>query len=153
MERLLTIGYQDATQAAVLDALRAAGATVLVDVRAIAASRRPGFAKSQLAGGVASIGLPYLHLRGLGTPADGRAAARAGQHDELRHIYGRQLETPEAQHDLAHLAGLLRAGERPCLLCLERQPHHCHRSMIAERMAGMLGCEVEHLTPAVPDAV
>ena len=152
MERLLTIGYQDTTQAAVLDALGRAAATILVDVRAIAASRRPGFAKSQLASGVSSIGLAYLHLRGLGTPADGRMAARTGHHEEMRRIYGRHLHTPEAQHDLGRLAGLIRSGQRVCLLCLERQPHHCHRGILAEQMAEALGCEVEHLMPmAVPD--
>ena len=152
MERLLTIGYQDTTQAAVLDALCRTGATALVDVRAIAASRRPGFAKSQLAAGVSSIGLTYLHLRGLGTPAEGRLAARTGRHDEMRRIYGRHLHSPEAQHDLATLAGLIRSGQRVCLLCLERQPHHCHRGIVAEQMVEALGCEVEHLMPmAVPD--
>lgn len=149
MERLLTIGYQDTSQAAVLGALRQAGATVLVDVRAIAASRRPGFAKSQLAAGVSGIGLGYLHLRSLGTPADGRAAARDGRHDDLRRIYGQHLETPEAQHQLAQLAGLVQSGQRACLLCLERQPHHCHRSLIAERLAETLGCQIEHLLPIV----
>ncbi|HMR31906.1 MAG TPA: DUF488 domain-containing protein [Geminicoccaceae bacterium] len=147
MERLLTIGYQDTTQVAVLEALSLAGATTLVDVRAIAASRRPGFAKSQLAGGVASIGLTYLHLRGLGTPAEGRQAAREGRHEEMREVFGRHLRTPEAQHDLAQLAGLVRSGRRVCLLCLERQPHHCHRSIVAAQMAEELGCEVEHLMP------
>lgn len=145
MERLLTIGYQETTQAAVLDALRLAGATLLIDVRAVAASRRPGFAKSQLAAGVSTIGVGYLHLRGLGTPPDGRLAARSGHHDELRRIYGLHLETVEAQRDLAQLAAIVEAGQRVCLLCLERQPHHCHRALVAERLAADLGCGIEHL--------
>lgn len=147
MQRVLTIGYQETTQAAVLEALRQAGATMLIDVRAIAASRRPGFAKSQLAAGVSTIGLGYLHLRGLGTPPDGRLAARTGKHDELRRIYGLHLQTPEAQRELAQLASLVEAGQRVCLLCLERQPHHCHRSLLADRLAAELGCKVEHLFP------
>lgn len=148
MQPLFTIGYEETTQAAVLEALRAAGVTLLVDVRAVAASRRPGFAKSQLAAGVAGIGVGYLHLRGLGTPAAGRLAARTGRHDDMRRIYAAHLASIEAQRELAQLAGLVASGQRVCLLCLERQPHHCHRSLIADRLGDEVGCAVEHLAPA-----
>jgi uncharacterized protein (DUF488 family) len=76
---LATIGYEDATVQRFQDALRDAGVELLVDVRAVAGSRRPGFAKTKLAANVGEIGIDYLHLRGLGTPAEGRAAARAGR--------------------------------------------------------------------------
>ncbi len=153
LQPLFTIGYEETTQAAVLDALRAAGITLLVDVRAIAASRRPGFAKSQLAAGVAGVGIGYLHLRGLGTPPAGRLAARTGRHDEMRRIYGEHLAGAEAGLGLAQLAELVASGQRVCLLCLERQPHHCHRSLIAERLADDIGCAVEHLAPAGKDGI
>ncbi|HET7423836.1 MAG TPA: DUF488 domain-containing protein, partial [Gemmatimonadales bacterium] len=73
-----TIGYQGTTIAAVLQALTEARAELLVDVRAVAGSRRPGFSKTPLAANLRGAGIDYLHLRGLGTPALGRAAARAG---------------------------------------------------------------------------
>lgn len=145
MPPLTTIGYQEATQAAVLQALAAAGVEILVDVRAVTASRRPGFAKRQLAAGCSAAGIDYRHLRGLGTPAEGRLAARTGRYDELRRIYEAYLETLEAQRDMAELRGLLDAGRKVCLLCYEREPRHCHRFIIAER----LGVEVSHLMPLV----
>ena len=113
--------------------LAAARVELLIDVRAVAASRRPGFSKTALRNGLAERGIDYLHLRPLGTPAAGREAARAGRTAEMRAIYADQLETPEAA--LAMAQALAAAGERKAaLLCYEREAHGCHRAMLAERM-------------------
>jgi len=147
MGRITTIGYEGATVPGLLDALRGEAVDLLVDVRAVASSRRPGFAKTRLAANLAGAGIEYLHLRGLGTPAEGRAAARAGRYDELRTIYLEHLATPGAQDQLASLAGLVRSGRHVCLLCLEANPAHCHRSLVAAALASLLRVEVTHLTP------
>jgi uncharacterized protein (DUF488 family) len=144
---LWTIGYQESTLAAVIAALRAERVELLVDVRAVPASRRPGFSKRQLAAGLAEAGIGYLHLRALGTPAEGRLAARQGRHARMHEIYAAHLATVEAQAELAELAGLVAAGRRVCLLCLERDPAHCHRSLIAAELAATLGVEPRHLVP------
>src|ERR1700719_5374328 len=94
---LFTIGYEQATSAAVLDELVAAGVGLLVDVRAVAASRRPGFSKRQLAAGLDERGIRYLHLRGLGTPKEGRLAARRGDLAKLFDVYQSHLATPQAR--------------------------------------------------------
>ena len=60
MSAVFTIGYQESTPDAVIGTLAAAGVTLLADVRAVAASRRPGFSKRQLAAGVATVGIDYL---------------------------------------------------------------------------------------------
>lgn len=126
-----TIGYEQTTMADFLAALVGAGVEVVADVRAIAASRRPGFSKTALAGALAEAGIGYEHFRALGTPADGRAAARAGKHAELNRIYAGQLELPEAIAQGAVLADL--AGEkRVALLCYERDPSCCHRTLLRE---------------------
>jgi uncharacterized protein (DUF488 family) len=78
-KKLFTIGYEQTPASAVLDELEQAGVKLLVDVRAVAASRRPGFSKNQLAAGLQERGISYLHLRGLGTPKEGRDAARGGK--------------------------------------------------------------------------
>ncbi|HEY0566666.1 MAG TPA: DUF488 family protein, partial [Xanthobacteraceae bacterium] len=51
-KKLFTIGYEQTPASAVLDELEQAGVKLLVDVRAVAASRRPGFSKNQLAAGL-----------------------------------------------------------------------------------------------------
>ena len=148
VSRLFTVGYEGATPSALGDALTTAGAEVLVDVRAVANSRRAGFSKRALSAGVDEQGLGYLHLRALGTPSEGRAAARAGRHAEMKAIYAEQLKTDAAQEDLAALIAMVRNGRRPCLLCFEREPEHCHRMMIAERVVDALpGLKLEHLHP------
>jgi uncharacterized protein (DUF488 family) len=143
---LATIGYEGTTVDAFLATLRAAGVELLVDVRAVASSRRPGFAKSRLAANVDTIGVGYLHLRDLGTPADGRAAARAGHHDELRRIFLAHMETDRAQEALAQLADVVRA-RHVALLCFEADPAHCHRRMVAEALQALVPIAVTDLMP------
>jgi uncharacterized protein (DUF488 family) len=147
MTAITTIGYEDATVPRFQEALRQAGVEVLVDVRAVASSRRPGFAKTKLAANAAEVGIDYVHLRGLGTPAEGRAAARAGRHDEMRAIFLDHLQTTDAQAELHALADLVRSGRRVCLLCLEADPAHCHRSIVAEALGEIVPVTIEHLTP------
>jgi uncharacterized protein (DUF488 family) len=147
MHSIATIGYEDTTVQRFLDTLKDAGVELLVDVRAVAGSRRPGFAKTKLSENVGSIGIGYLHLRGLGTPSDGRAAARAGRHDEMHAIFLDHLETTEAQAELHTLADLVREGKRVCLLCLEADPAHCHRSIVAEALGEIVPITVDHLRP------
>ena len=141
MRRLSTIGYEGKTLDEVLAELKAAGVEIVLDVRAVAASRRPGFSKTALAGTLREKGIDYLHLRPLGTPAAGREAARAGRIDEMIRIYAGQLETPEAGLALEQALG--EASERhAALLCYEREASHCHRSIVAERMRQRAGFEV-----------
>lgn len=128
-----TIGYEQTTVAAFLAALKATGVEIVADVRAIAASRRPGFAKSALAANLSEAGIGYKHFRALGTPAEGRAAARAGQRAELERIYAGQLELPEAMAAAAELADLAR-DKRVALLCYERDAACCHRTLLREAM-------------------
>src|SRR3954454_19449658 len=119
MPTLFTIGYEGKTIDEFLAEVAAAGVERVIDVRAVAASRRPGFSKTALAGGLRERGVDYLHLRPLGTPAAGREAARAGRIAEMRAIYAEQLETPEAA--LALEQALAEAGNRrAALLCYEK---------------------------------
>lgn len=144
MPPLFTIGYEGKTLDEFLSELAAAGVARLIDVRAVAASRRPGFSKTALSGALAERGISYLHLRPLGTPAAGREAARKGRTQEMRAIYAGQLETPEAA--LAMEQAIAAAAEAPsALLCYERDAPCCHRAMLAERMAARCAFEIRDL--------
>lgn len=145
MRTLATIGYEGASMQSFLAALKAAEVQLLVDVRAVASSRRPGFSKTKLAANLAEAGIDYLHLRALGTPAEGRAAARAGRYDELATVYREQLATPAAQEQLDDLIAIVRGGRRACLLCFEANPEHCHRSMVAAAVKEALPVSIVHL--------
>lgn len=140
-----TIGYEQATVAAVMNALVEAGVEVLADVRALPLSRRPGFSKSALAASAREAGIEYVHFKALGTPADGRAAARRNDHSALERIYEGQLQLPEAIAAGAILADL--AKERNvALLCYEREAHGCHRSLLRKAVLPEYG--VIDLLPA-----
>jgi uncharacterized protein (DUF488 family) len=145
MKKLFTIGYEQSTPQDFFDALTRAGVATLVDVRAVAASRRPGFSKRQLAAGLDSHGMAYVHLQKLGTPKEGRLAARTGKAQEMLEIYERHLAKPEPQHELEELTALAKSGRPICLLCYERDPNHCHRQRLAAELHKRLGVEVENL--------
>jgi uncharacterized protein (DUF488 family) len=147
MPSIATVGYEGATVDSFLHALREEGVELVVDIRAVARSRRPGFAKTRLAENLAGAGIGYLHLKALGTPADGRAAARAGQYETLREIYSKHLATPDAQDGLEVVAQLVRSGQRLCLLCFEAKPAHCHRSLVASALKSIVTVDVHHLAP------
>lgn len=144
MKRLATIGYENDTQGAVIDRLKQAGVEVLVDVRAVAASRRAGFSKSLLAASLKDAGIDYLHFRQLGTPKPGREAARKGRIDEMRAIFEDHLAEPGAQLELAKATALAKE-KKVALLCYEADPCGCHRSIVAARICEAIDCEIENL--------
>jgi uncharacterized protein (DUF488 family) len=141
---LATIGYEGATQPDVLDRLKAARVELLIDVRAVAASRRAGFSKSLLAASLAAAGMEYLHLRDLGTPKAGRDAARAGRSAEMQRIFAAHMAEPPAQAAFAQAIALI-GQRRCCLLCFEAEHERCHRAILATDFARTLRCEVVHL--------
>lgn len=141
---LATIGYESDTLDGLIGRLKAAGVETLVDVRAVAASRRPGFSKTMLGASVRAEGIDYVHLRPLGTPKAGREAARAGRTAEMVAIYTAHLAEPEVQLALAQATEL--AGEkRIALLCYEHDAACCHRAIVAREICSTLKCEVVDL--------
>jgi uncharacterized protein (DUF488 family) len=132
--RIFTIGYEGATQAELIATLTTAGVERLIDVRAVPLSRRPGFSKNVLANGLREAGIDYVGLKALGTPPEGREAARKHDHATLERVYDGQLELPEAMAQAAMMLDL--AAEKPsALLCFERDPNGCHRTLLLKRVA------------------
>jgi uncharacterized protein (DUF488 family) len=141
---LRTIGYEGTTIDAVVTRLRADEVALLIDVRAVAASRKPGFSKRQLAAELDAIGIAYVHLQGLGTPKPGRDAVRAGHPERMVPIFMAHMQGDRAQAELAQAIGLARISHA-CLLCFERDHTTCHRRLVAEMIAAETGQEVRHL--------
>ena len=133
--RVFTIGYEQATVPDVIAALQAAGVARVVDVRAVAASRRPGFSKTALGGALQEAGIAYEHLRALGTPKEGRDAAKRGDQATLERVYAGQPELPEAQAASAILLDRIDA-QPTAVLCYEREPADCHRTLLLAAVAG-----------------
>ena len=140
--RIFTIGYEGTTQDELVTALVKAGVERVIDVRAVPMSRKPGFSKNVLAAALKAAGIDYVHLKALGTPPEGREAARMRRFDVMERVYAEQLETPEAAIQSAQLIALVE--EKPsALLCFERDPTHCHRTPL--RLAILPDAEVVDL--------
>lgn len=136
--RIVTIGYEGATSSPCLRAR----VRLLADIRAVPLSRRPGFSKNVLAAGLREAGIDYLGFKALGTPPEGREAARRGDTATLARVYAAQLELPEAGSQAAQLLEEA-AGRATALLCFEREPGGCHRSLLIDAIAP--GAEVANL--------
>jgi uncharacterized protein (DUF488 family) len=141
---ICTIGYEGGTVDGFIRALKQARAELVLDIRAAPVSRKKGFSKNQLAAHLSEAGIGYRHLRGLGTPKRGREAARAGDVESFERIFLAHMDEPEALLDLGEAIALAKA-QPVCLLCLERDPEHCHRLIVGNRMVRETGQELRHL--------
>jgi uncharacterized protein (DUF488 family) len=138
-----TIGYEGTDINRFIKTLKIVGVTTLADVRAIALSRKKGFSKLSLQARLEDEGIAYAHFVELGDPKPGRDAARAGRYEAFHDIYTRHLQRADSRIALQSLAGLVES-EPTCLLCFERDPATCHRSLIANHLT-MNGVNIFHL--------
>ena len=133
MTVVYTIGYEGTDIDRFVATLKAVGVDVLADVRAVALSRKKGFSKNSLKSRLESEGISYLHFVDLGDPKTGREAARAGRYAKFREIYSKHLGTDRASDALKELSGVVQ-DRVTCLLCFERDPTVCHRSIVGEKL-------------------
>jgi len=136
MGRVFTIGYEGTDIGRFIATLRAVGVEVVADVRAVPLSRKRGFSKTAFQAELAKAGIDYVHFSQLGDPKPGREAARAGRHEEFKKIYSAHLASDEAQDSLRALSNWA-SKAAVCLVCFEREPKTCHRSMIADKMVAV----------------
>jgi uncharacterized protein (DUF488 family) len=147
MPTLFTIGYERSTPEALLGELKRAKVKLLIDTRAVAASRKRGFSKRQLAAALDEKGIGYIHLQKLGTPREGRNAAHSGHMEKFWRVYAKHLKTEGAKEAMDQLVALVEEGRPACLLCFEHEPEQCHRSRIAEIVHERTRVAVKDLFP------
>lgn len=133
MRTFYTIGYEGTDIERFIATLKLVGVEAVADVRAVALSRKKGFSKTALRTRLEAEGIRYIHFVELGDPKPGRDAARAGQYAKFEQIYTSHLIQPEPRAALGELGSLI-AGAATCLLCFERDPKVCHRSIVATRL-------------------
>jgi uncharacterized protein (DUF488 family) len=144
MRTLFTIGYEGASLEDFVATLQVARVQHLVDVREVAQSRRRGFSKNALAGALAEAGISYTHMRQLGDPKAGREAARRGDIEEFRRIFEGHLQLPETKNALA-AASQICQREATVLMCFERNPQLCHRTLVAKCLTDLCSLSVRNL--------
>jgi uncharacterized protein (DUF488 family) len=135
MATLWTIGYERLPPAALVAELEAAGVERVIDVRYRPQSRRPGMSKTKLGARLAAHGIAYEHRLALGTPPEIRPLFRRGAVRQAAKAFSAHVEQAAAG-ELDALAAELatRGAARTALLCLEAEPAHCHRRVVAERL-------------------
>ena len=146
MIELMTIGYEALAPAEFFGILQRCRVGMIVDVRELPTSRRPGFSKTALSAAVQARGMAYEHVGELGSPRDVRHAYRAdGDWASYTRRFKAYLETQTLA--LERLAGWMEEN-RCCLLCYEADFNFCHRSFVAERVAEMARgvVRIQHLT-------
>ena len=161
MTAVATIGVYGFDQPSFLAALTRARVTVLLDVRQRRGVRGSEYAwanSARLQAALADAGIEYRHhkelaptteLRRLQYAEDDRLGVGKRSRVELAPEY-RERYTHEIldQVDLEPIVASMPADATTALLCVERDPEACHRSLIAERMAREHGVRVRHLKPA-----
>ncbi|WP_235600841.1 MULTISPECIES: DUF488 domain-containing protein [unclassified Sphingobium] len=113
-------------------------------MRQLPQSRRPGFSKRVLSEALQEAGIGYQHVRQLGDPKPGRDAARRGDMAAFRSIFGAHLASKESQMAIREAAAVSQQ-ETVALMCYERAPKDCHRSIVAERISDIVSVEIVHL--------
>ena len=160
MRALATVGVYGFSSESFLAALRGAGVGLVLDLRQRRGVRGSEYSwanSARLQAALAEAGIGYEHrkelaptteLRELQYRADERAGVgkrtRVAIAPEYVDRYTREILD---RVDLAALVSDLPADSVVALLCVERDPEACHRSLVAERMAERLGATVIHLRP------
>ncbi len=146
MIELMTVGYEGLSCAEFLGMLERCGVTMLVDIRELPISRKPGFSKAALEGAAVKHGIKYEHVVELGCPRDVRHDYRADG-DWARYTKRFKTYLNGQAEALGKLAGWMQS-ERCCLVCYEEDFNFCHRSFVAEKVAEMVNADVKinHLT-------
>ena len=140
---LFTIGYMGMRLEPFLQVMQQRRIELVLDTRWSAWSRNDGFCQAPLCRALVSRRIVYRHRPDLGTSpelrhqqeADGDWAAFVAAYDAALTTHSELLKSVAASAK----------EHRVCLLCAEHEPEHCHRSILAERLAEVAGLTIEHL--------
>jgi uncharacterized protein (DUF488 family) len=137
---LFTIGYEGRELAELIAILSSKRVSRVIDIRELPLSRRRGFSKTPLGDALREAGIEYVHMREAGNPY--RTEKHILSPARLLAKYGRHVA--KTAGIVEHVAATAR-GCRAALLCYEADPDVCHRSVLAPRVAQLLGCTVRDL--------
>lgn len=159
MSTLKTIGVYGFDRESFLGALQGAGVDLLLDVRQRRGVRGSEYAwanAQRLQDSLGEAGIAYTHLKELAPTTEMRQLQYAedekkGEGKRSRSVLApayveRYSEEVLGQVDLAPIVSWI-GKKQAALLCVERDPEACHRSLVAERLQSEFGFEVEHLRP------
>jgi uncharacterized protein (DUF488 family) len=158
MRRVVTIGVYGYTAETFLDALRAHGVGLVIDVRQRRGVRGREYAWAnarRLEAALAVAGIGYQHrkelaptteLRQLQYREDARQGVGKRSRLDLAPEYReRYIHEILDRADVGTLVDELPQDSAAALLCVEKEARACHRSLIAERLEVEYGIPVLHI--------
>ena len=134
MKPIRTIGHSNHPIERFVELLQAAGVSLLVDVRSMPYSRRfPQFGKERLAKSLAQAGIDYVPEGAAlgGKPAGGGDYEAMAERPAFKDALGRLIERAQST--------------TLSLMCAEREPLDCHRTVLVSRRLAERGVVIEHL--------
>jgi uncharacterized protein (DUF488 family) len=143
---IYTVGYEGLGLGEFLQRLRDARVQIVVDVRDVALSRKPGFSKTALAAALRDAGVEYLHIRSLGCPKSIRDQYRADK-DWTAYTAGFMEHLRRQVVAIGELAAVC-SRDTAALLCYEADAAYCHRTYVARAAAAISGGNVLHIGAA-----
>ncbi|MFN8163313.1 MAG: DUF488 domain-containing protein [Solirubrobacterales bacterium] len=160
MPGIATIGIYGFDLSAFLDVLDSAEVEVVIDVRqrrGVRGSRYAWANSLRLQAALGEAGIGYRHMKELAPTTELRELqyredARRGEGKRSRTVLAPEYVRLYTQTILEHAdldaIGEISSETRLALLCVERDPEACHRSLIAERLQRDWGLPPTHLRPA-----
>ena len=142
--KLMTIGYEGSAIGDFVATLKSAGVKTLIDVRELPLSRKKGFSKRALSEALEAANIRYRHVKQLGDPKPGRDAARSGDMDAFRRIFGAHMELDATKSALYEIVPLVLEGGA-CLMCFERCHRDCHRAIVGKHLESLAKIELAHI--------
>lgn len=138
---LFTSGYEGETINFFLHKLLTRQIKTVIDIRQNPFSRKEGFSKQSLSKYLTYSGIKYYHFRELGTPEPLRNyLAEKGDYEKFFELYKSFL--PEFRDSLDDLVDM-GTKEEICILCFEKDPHFCHRTVVAELLKEYSGKKIQ----------
>lgn len=136
MGQLIGVGYEGLTISEYVQVLCDLQVSTLVDVRLNAISRKPGFSKTRLKGYLADAGIQYLHYRELGNPKDNRKgfwdAPNTDSHAQSVNRFKDLILCDDYKVSLLNNLKSMSQHKNVALLCYEKEPVKCHRSVLID---------------------
>ena len=162
MATIATIGVYGFDRESFLATLAEAAIELVLDVRQRRGVRGSEYAWAnarRLQDSLSEAGISYSHLKELAPTtelrqAQYRADAQRGEGKRSRTVLSAEYASGYTEEilDRVDLAPIVKwiGGSKAALLCVERDPEACHRSLIAARLQRDWGFSVENLRPPLP---
>ncbi len=141
MTHLFTSGYEGETIKEFLNKLQAENIDTIVDIRENPYSRKPGFSQKALSNYLKQTGISYYHFQELGTPKPLRNYL--AHYQDYRTFFDQYRSyLPEFKDSIDDIIDM-GSDKKICLLCFEKDPHYCHRNVVADYIKDYAGKQVE----------